>query len=107
MTATPDRVVAAGADLLADAVAAQAVDVERVDWRPPMPGTEDDLVAVAADPRRRDANARALVEPCSASPPTSSTSRPPPTCSASSPGSSCTPARRSAGTAPPGRCGAR
>ena len=60
MTATPDRVVATGAELLADAVAAQAVDVARVDWRPPMPGTEDDLVAVAADPRRRDANARAL-----------------------------------------------
>ena len=60
MTATPDRVVAAGAELLADAVSAQAVDVARVDWRPPMPGTEDDLVAVAADPRRRDANARAL-----------------------------------------------
>ena len=60
MTATPDRVVATGAELLADAVSAQAVDVARVDWRPPMPGTEDDLVAVAADPRRRDANARAL-----------------------------------------------
>ncbi len=60
MTTTPDRVVATGAELLADAVSAQAVDVARVDWRPPMPGTEDDLVAVAADPRRRDANARAL-----------------------------------------------
>ncbi|WP_432479422.1 DUF1116 domain-containing protein [Nocardioides sp. GXQ0305] len=57
---TPERVVTAGADLLADALAAQAVEVTRVDWRPPMPGTEDDLVAVAADPRRRDANARAL-----------------------------------------------
>ena len=60
MTATPARVVAAGAELLADAVAAQAVAVARVDWRPPMPGTEDDLVTVAADPRRREANARAL-----------------------------------------------
>lgn len=56
----PDRVVTVGTDLLADAVEAQAVDVERVSWRPPMPGTEDDLVAVAADPRRRDANARAV-----------------------------------------------
>jgi hypothetical protein len=56
----PDRVVTAGAGLLADALAAQAVEVARVDWRPPMPGTEDDLVAVAADPRRREANARAL-----------------------------------------------
>ena len=57
---TPERVVTAGADLLADALSAQAVDVGRVDWRPPMPGTEDDLVTVAADPRRRDANVRAL-----------------------------------------------
>lgn len=49
-----------GADLFADAVAAQAADVTRVDWRPPMPGTEDDLATVAADPLRRDANRRAL-----------------------------------------------
>jgi hypothetical protein len=56
----PDRVVTVGADLLADAVEAQAVDVERVSWRPPMPGTEADLVAVAADPRRRAANQRAV-----------------------------------------------
>ncbi|WP_182523970.1 DUF1116 domain-containing protein [Nocardioides dongkuii] len=54
------RVVTAGADLLADAVAAQAVDVDRVDWRPPMPGTEDDLATVAADPARPAANERAL-----------------------------------------------
>ena len=59
MTA-PERVVTVGADLLADAVASQAVEVARVDWRPPMPGTETDLATVAADPRRRDANARAL-----------------------------------------------
>jgi hypothetical protein len=57
---TPERMVTAGADLLADALAGQAVDVARVDWRPPMAGTEDDLVRVAADPRRREANARAL-----------------------------------------------
>ncbi|WP_343920105.1 DUF1116 domain-containing protein, partial [Nocardioides aestuarii] len=56
----PDRVVTVGAERLADAVEAQAVDVERVSWRPPMPGTEADLVAVAADPRRREANARAV-----------------------------------------------
>lgn len=56
----PNRVVTVGADLLADAVEAQAVDVERVSWRPPMPGTEADLVAVAADPRRRTANQRAV-----------------------------------------------
>jgi hypothetical protein len=56
----PERVVSVGADLLAEAVAGQAVEVERVDWRPPMPGTETDLAAVAADPRRRDANQRAV-----------------------------------------------
>ena len=56
----PERVVNVGADLLADAVAGQAVEVERVDWRPPMPGTETDLAAVAADPRRRDANRQAV-----------------------------------------------
>jgi len=56
----PERVVTAGADLLADALDAQAVEVARVDWRPPMPGTEADLVAVMGDPRRHDANARAL-----------------------------------------------
>jgi hypothetical protein len=60
MTATPTRVVNVGADLLADAVAAQAVDVTRVDWRPPMPGTEADLAIVAADPLRRAANEQAL-----------------------------------------------
>ena len=53
-------VVNVGADLLADAVESQAVDVTRVDWRPPMPGTEADLATVAADPRRRAANERAL-----------------------------------------------
>jgi len=53
-------VVAAGVDLLADTVAAQAAPVLRVDWQPPMPGTTDDLVTVAADPLRRDANARAV-----------------------------------------------
>jgi hypothetical protein len=56
----PERVVNVGADLLAEAVAGQAVEVERVDWRPPMPGTEADLAAVAADPRRRDANRQAV-----------------------------------------------
>lgn len=54
------NVVSVGTDLLADALAGQAVEVERVDWRPPLPGTEDDLATVAADPLRRDANERAL-----------------------------------------------
>jgi hypothetical protein len=57
---TPTTVVAVGTDLLAAAVESQAVPVTRVDWRPPMAGTEDDLVAVATDPLRADANARAL-----------------------------------------------
>jgi uncharacterized protein DUF1116 len=57
---TPTQVVTAGADLFADAVSAQAVDVTRVDWRPPMPGTEADLATVAADPLRAAANERAL-----------------------------------------------
>jgi hypothetical protein len=57
---TPEGVVGVGADLLADAVEAQAVPVTRVDWRPPMEGTEDHLATVAADPRRPEANARAL-----------------------------------------------
>ncbi len=57
---TPTSVVAVGADLLASAVEAQAAPVSRVDWRPPMPGTEADLVTVALDPLRSDANARAL-----------------------------------------------
>lgn len=53
-------VVTCGADMFADAVAGQAVDVQRVDWRPPMPGTEADLAAVATDPRRVEANRRAV-----------------------------------------------
>ena len=57
---TPNAVVNVGADLLADAVADQAVPVTRVDWRPPMDGTAADLATVAADPRRRAANERAL-----------------------------------------------
>jgi hypothetical protein len=57
---TPDAVVNVGADLLADAVAAQATSVSRVDWRPPMTGTEADLATVAADPLRRTANEQAL-----------------------------------------------
>jgi hypothetical protein len=57
---TPTAVVNVGADLLADAIADQAVSVTRVDWRPPMQGTEADLATVAADPRRAAANAQAL-----------------------------------------------
>ncbi|GAB6983975.1 YlbE family protein [Nocardioides pyridinolyticus] len=56
----PTAVVNVGADLFADAVEGQAVATTRVDWRPPMEGTEADLATVAADPRRPEANARAL-----------------------------------------------
>jgi Protein of unknown function (DUF1116) len=52
------HVVAVGVDLLADALAAQAVDVRRVDWRPPLEGNA--LIRVMADSRRRAANQRAL-----------------------------------------------
>jgi hypothetical protein len=55
-----DHVVSVGVDLLAQAVADQAAPVSRVDWRPPLPGTEDDLATVALDPVRPEANARAL-----------------------------------------------
>jgi hypothetical protein len=56
----PARVVSVGADLFADAVENQATDVDRVAWRPPMPGTDTDLATLATDPLRADANARAL-----------------------------------------------
>jgi Protein of unknown function (DUF1116) len=61
------RVVTAGVDLFADALAAQAVDVRPVDWRPPLPGTDDALTRVMADPRRGAANDRALAAMLSAS----------------------------------------
>jgi len=55
-----DHVVGVGVDLLAQAVEDQAVPVTRVDWRPPLPGTEDALATVALDPLRPDADAQAL-----------------------------------------------
>jgi hypothetical protein len=54
------RVAAAGVDLFADALDAQAATATRVDWRPPMAGTEDALIRVLADPRRAAANDEAL-----------------------------------------------
>ncbi len=54
------RLITAGVDLFADAAEAQAVPTTRVEWRPPMPGTEDDLARVMADPRRLAANAEAV-----------------------------------------------
>ena len=58
-------VVTAGVALFEDALAAQAVTVAPVDWRPPLdaPGTpavEDALARVLADPRRPGANATAV-----------------------------------------------
>ena len=52
--------VTAGAALLADALAAQAAPVERVDWQPPALGTPAALARVAGDPRRAEANATAV-----------------------------------------------
>ena len=60
MSTAPDRVVTVGAELFAQALEAQAVPVTRVNWQPPMDGTADDLATVAADPLRREANARAV-----------------------------------------------
>jgi hypothetical protein len=54
------HVIAAGVGLLADAAAAQAARVTRVDWAPPMAGTEAQLVPVLGDPRRTAANALAV-----------------------------------------------
>ena len=104
---TPQAVVGVGADLLADAVEAQAVPVTRVDWRPPMEGTEGDLATVAADPRRPEANARALAAMLEVTAtlvdvvPASEALGP------ASPASSCTPDRRSSGRARPARSAAR
>ncbi len=63
MTSTFDPnsgIVSTGVSIFADALADQAVDVSRVDWRPPMEGTEADLATVATDPLRKEANAKAL-----------------------------------------------
>jgi Protein of unknown function (DUF1116) len=54
------HIVSAGLTLLADAAAAQVARVTRVDWAPPMAGTEDDHVPVLSDPRRTPANELAV-----------------------------------------------
>jgi len=61
------HVVAVGAETLSAALADQAAHHLSVDWRPPYPGTEDDLVRVFADPRRLDANAAASARMLAAS----------------------------------------
>ncbi|GLY71980.1 DUF1116 domain-containing protein [Actinoallomurus iriomotensis] len=54
------KVVAAGASVLADALAEQAVPVEPVEWRPPAEDLAGDLAVVMGDRRRADANAEAV-----------------------------------------------
>ncbi len=53
-------VLTVGAELFADSLRAQACPVERVDWRPPPFGGSEEIAAVAADPRRVEANRTAL-----------------------------------------------
>ena len=59
-------VLTVGADVLAASLRAQGAETTAVDWRPPMPGTADDLARVLADPRRVRANALALDQMTSA-----------------------------------------
>jgi len=54
------HVISAGLGLLADSAALQGARVTRVDWAPPMPGTDADLATVLADRRRERANALAV-----------------------------------------------
>ncbi|WP_436762126.1 DUF1116 domain-containing protein [Streptosporangium sp. V21-05] len=62
------EVITVGADVLGEALDAQAVPRVRVDWRPPMSGTEADLARVLADPRRVRANETAVGRLVSARP---------------------------------------
>ncbi|MET8051460.1 DUF1116 domain-containing protein [Streptosporangium sp. NPDC005286] len=62
------EVITVGAGVLGEALDAQAVPRTRVDWRPPMPGTEADLARVLADPRRGRANETAVGRLVSARP---------------------------------------
>lgn len=56
----PPHVITVGADVLGEALDAQAVPRTPVAWRPPMPGTADALATVLADPRRAAANELAV-----------------------------------------------
>ncbi len=67
LDATP-TIVAVGADMFADEIRAQAVEVSPVLWRPPLGGTEEALAAVIGDPRHIDANAEAARRLTSARP---------------------------------------
>jgi hypothetical protein len=61
-------IVTAGVSLFDEALAAQAARAERVEWQPPMAGTEESLAAVMADPRRVSANERAVERLLAATP---------------------------------------
>jgi hypothetical protein len=54
------QLITAGVDLFAAAAERQAARVTRVDWAPPMTGTEDELALVMGDPRRVAANDEAV-----------------------------------------------
>ena len=56
----PPVVVTAGTSLFADALSAQAAEPRQVQWAPPVPGTEGDLAAIAADPRTGPACAESV-----------------------------------------------
>ncbi len=56
----PSTVVTVGVGLFADALRAQAVEVQEVDWRPPSSGAAADLARVLGDHRREEANRTAL-----------------------------------------------
>lgn len=62
------HVITVGVSLLEEALDAQAVPTTRVAWRPPLPGTEQALAKVLADPRRSAANERAAALLTSARP---------------------------------------
>ncbi|GAA2359681.1 DUF1116 domain-containing protein [Nonomuraea africana] len=70
MTLLPSdpHVITVGADLLGEALDAQAVPRIAVDWRPPLPGTAPALARVLADPRRSAANELAVGRLLSARP---------------------------------------
>ena len=56
----PPAVVTAGAALFAEALRAQAAVPRDVQWAPPVPGTESDLAAIAADRRTGPAAAESV-----------------------------------------------
>lgn len=59
-TTSAAHVVTAGAELFAAALESQAVPVTRVEWTPPVAGSEAALRTVLLDPRRATANERAV-----------------------------------------------